>query len=84
GLTTETETKVASRVPYLSRIPVLGELFKYRSESREKRSLVIFITPHLVHSAEDAEYLLQQELLRRRGELRNEIDSLLDPNFKSE
>ena len=84
GLTTETETKVASRVPYLSRIPVLGELFKYRSESREKRSLVIFITPHLVHSAEDAEFLLQQELLRRRGKLKDELDELLDPNFKSE
>ncbi len=81
GLTTDSETTVVSRVPYISRIPVVGELFKYRSEAREKRSLVIFLTPKLVHSADDTEYLLQQELLRRRGRLQEELDDLLDPAY---
>lgn len=81
GLTTDSETTVVSRVPYVSRIPILGEIFKYRSESREKRSLVIFLTPKLVHSADDTEYLLQQELLRRRGRLQDELDDLLDPAY---
>ena len=82
GLTTETDTKIVSRVPYISRVPVLGELFKFRSETRDRRSLVIFLTPKLVHSAADTEYLLQQELLRRRGRLQDEIDDLLDPTYE--
>lgn len=78
GLTTDAETKTLSRVPYISRIPVLGELFKYRNESRDRRSLLIFITPSLVHNSEDAEFLLQQELQRRKTRLADEVEALLD------
>ena len=78
GLTTDAETKTPSRVPYISRIPVLGELFKYRNEARDRRSLLIFITPSLVHNSEDAEFLLQQELQRRKNRLADEVEALLD------
>jgi len=78
GLTTDAETKTLSRVPYISRIPVLGELFKYRNEARDRRSLLIFITPSLVHNSEDAEFLLQQELQRRKNRLADEVEALLD------
>ncbi|MEZ6005267.1 MAG: hypothetical protein R3F33_13880 [Planctomycetota bacterium] len=81
GLTTDTESETETRVPYLSRIPVVGELFKHRSKTKDKRSLLIFLTPTLVHSAEDTEYILQQELMRRRGSLREEIEQLLDPSL---
>ncbi|MEM9802683.1 MAG: secretin N-terminal domain-containing protein, partial [Planctomycetota bacterium] len=57
GLTTDSESKTVSRVPFVSRIPILGEFFKYRNEQRDRRSLLIFITPSLVHNAEDAEFL---------------------------
>lgn len=36
-------------VPGVSKIPVLGELFKYEGSKQQKRELVIFITPHLVN-----------------------------------
>ena len=78
GLPPDNESKTVSRVPYISRIPILGELFKYRNESRDRRSLLIFITPSLVHNAEDAEFLLQQELQRRRNRLADEVEALLD------
>lgn len=76
GLTTDTDTKVLSRVPYLSRIPIIGELFKHRSETRDRRSLIIFLTPKVVHSREDTEYLLQEELLRRDRRLHDELKDL--------
>lgn len=82
GLTTDAETKTLSRVPYISRIPVLGELFKYRNESRDRRSLLIFITPSLVHNSEDAEFLLQQELQRRKNRLADEVEALLDEEIE--
>ena len=81
GLTTDNDTSVKSRVPYLSRIPIVGELFKHRAETRDRRSLVIFITPTLVHSSEDTEFLLQQELARRKARLKDEIEALVNPEF---
>ena len=76
GLTTESDTKTVSRVPYISRIPLLGELFKHRTKNRERRSLLVFITPTLVHGSQDTELLLQQELRRRRMRISEEIDNL--------
>jgi len=84
GLTTDSEAKTVSRVPFISRIPILGELFKHRSEQRDRRNLMVFITPSLVHSAEDTEFLLQQELQRRRTRLTDQIEALVDPASKVE
>lgn len=78
GLTTDSESKTLTRVPYISRVPLLGELFKYRNEARERRNLMIFITPTLVHNADDAEFLLQQELQRRNNRLHDEVEALLE------
>ncbi len=36
-------------VPWLSKIPILGWLFKSQSKSRDKEELLIFITPRIVH-----------------------------------
>jgi type IV pilus assembly protein PilQ len=80
GLTTDADAETVSRVPYISRIPILGELFKYRSQQRDRRNLVVFITPSLVHSAEDTEFLLQQELQRRRTRLHDQVEALVDPD----
>ena len=40
GLTTDVENETQTRVPYLSKIPILGELFKHRSKTKDKRSLL--------------------------------------------
>jgi type IV pilus assembly protein PilQ len=81
GLTTDIDSSYRSRVPYISRIPILGELFKYKSETRDRRSLIIFIQPRLVHSAADTEFMLQQELHKRRARLIDEVEALVDPEF---
>ena len=83
GLTTDTDVKTVSRVPYISRIPLVGELFKYKSETRDRRSLVIFISPKIDYNAEDTEYLLQQELSRRRARLHDEIEELVSSHTES-
>ena len=43
---------VESRVPVVSRVPVLGNLFKHKERKREQTELVIFVTPH-VHQRPD-------------------------------
>jgi len=37
-------------VPWLSNIPVLGWLFKYKTVSNEKRELLIFVTPKILEN----------------------------------
>jgi len=77
GLTTESDSKITSRVPYLSSIPVLGELFKYRTKNRDRRSLLVFVTPTIVHSAQEQEVLLQREFDRRRTRLKDQVEALV-------
>ncbi len=83
GLTTDTDTATDSRVPYLSAIPVLGELFKHEKKDRERRSLLVFITPTIVHASADTERIVQAELLRRRSRLIEEVDSLMSEETRA-
>ncbi|GLV20792.1 type II secretion system protein GspD [Sphingobium sp. TomMM35A] len=67
GLLDDNERKTIERIPLLSDIPGLGELFKSRSKSRSKTNLMVFIRPTILRSKEDAQRLTQQ----RYGYVRN-------------
>ena len=57
GLIKQTRQRNKSGVPYLQNIPGLGYLFRYQGWSYEKTELMIFITPHVVLSVEDTEFI---------------------------
>jgi type IV pilus assembly protein PilQ len=42
------ESKSEEGVPYLSKIPILGWLFKYKSVTKETRELLVFVTPRIM------------------------------------
>ncbi|TKS58385.1 MAG: hypothetical protein EWM72_03051 [Nitrospira sp.] len=48
GVFVDTQNNNVQGVPYLSRVPVLGWLFKNKSESVSKQELLIFLTPSIV------------------------------------
>lgn len=48
GIFTDTQTNTVAGLPYLSRIPVLGWLFKNKTETVSKQELLIFLTPSIV------------------------------------
>jgi len=48
GVFIDTQNNNVAGVPYLSRIPVLGWLFKSKTESVAKQELLIFLTPSIV------------------------------------
>jgi type IV pilus assembly protein PilQ len=48
GLIRSNESTLTSGVPILSDIPILGNLFKSTSKVKQKRELLILVTPHLV------------------------------------
>ncbi|MBN1612855.1 MAG: secretin and TonB N-terminal domain-containing protein [Deltaproteobacteria bacterium] len=45
GIYKTTESSSESGVPWLSKIPVLGWLFKYETKTKETREILIFVTP---------------------------------------
>ena len=45
GLIQNEETEAATRTPILSKIPLLGNLFKSKNKSREKTEMVIYLVP---------------------------------------
>ncbi len=49
GLIREDERETYRKVPLLGDIPLLGALFRSTSVSREKRNLMVFIQPRILH-----------------------------------
>jgi general secretion pathway protein D len=61
GLIDEVNAVNEVKVPLLGDIPVLGWLFKYKSESTQKQNLFIFLTPHVVNNPAEAERMYDQK-----------------------
>jgi len=55
GLMSDTVTESEDRVPGLGAIPLIGNLFKSRSGSRQKKNLVVFIRPRIMRDADATE-----------------------------
>ena len=60
GLLNSEDSKTVSKIPLLGNIPILGEFFKHTSNSRDKREIIIIITPHLV--GEDTHWPMSDDM----------------------
>ena len=84
GLLNDDERRTIERIPLLSDIPLIGELFKSRSRSRSKTNLMVFIRPTILRSRQDGDRLTARryDYVRDMQRLRNpdmepSIDELL-------
>ena len=48
GLINSEDAKIVSKIPLLGDIPIIGRFFRHTSNTRDKRELIILITPTLV------------------------------------
>jgi general secretion pathway protein D len=64
GLITKSTDKLQRGVPYLSNLPLVGALFRYEFEEGIRTELLIFMTPHVIRSRQDAERIKQVEAAR--------------------
>lgn len=51
GLMQDTRNNKSDEVPMANRVPVLGDLFKYKDNSAGKSELVVFLRPTVIHDA---------------------------------
>jgi general secretion pathway protein D len=70
-------------VPFISDIPVLGNLFSDNSRSLNKQNLLVFLTPHVVHTRGDLQSLAldeRQRFVRSLG--RREVNNIPASQFQ--
>ncbi|MEE8298090.1 MAG: type II secretion system protein GspD, partial [Thermodesulfobacteriota bacterium] len=78
GLVQDRESVIQNRVPLLGRLPIFGNLFKFKSRQSTKINLLILITPKIVESEQDMQIILEERqrrnmLLQERGFNREDI-----------
>ncbi|MBI2382934.1 MAG: type II secretion system secretin GspD [Gammaproteobacteria bacterium] len=61
GLIDDTLTENESGVPFLSKIPLIGALFKSKSVKKLKRNLMVFIRPAILRGIADADYYTRRK-----------------------
>ena len=74
GLLNSEDGKTVSRIPLLSNIPIIGEFFKHTSRTRDKRELIIIITPHLI--GEDTQWPMSDQMKEAFNDGQTEYGSM--------
>jgi len=83
GLMQTEQENVHSGIPILKNIPILGYLFGSKGYKTKKTELLFFITPHVIHTKEQADALTREfskkveslrTILEQRGVLDDEGD----------
>ncbi len=67
GMIKETEKVMRSRVPFFSYIPLIGHLFRSSDKEREKIDLMVFLTPEILQSPDDATRVTDNVVNRRNS-----------------
>jgi general secretion pathway protein D len=90
GLISSNDENSNQGVPFISDIPVIGNLFNNLSQTREKQNLLVFLTPHIIRSRGELRALALNERKKfieslGRKELHEmpapEIQQLYKPSF---
>lgn len=95
GLLKNEEIKSIKQIPFLSKIPILGELFKSRSTEKKDTEVVIAITPKIVYDefgrprveTQTSTKNLHDKLNKLRAERMNEMNNPrtdMDANYEIE
>lgn len=77
GLTRTDHQKVDRRIPLLGDIPLLGWLFRYKSDVAKRTNLLIFVTPTIISSPLDAQRASQE--WRQKTGIENDAQALRQP-----
>ncbi len=77
GIIGDSSTNTNYGVPLLSKIPLLGYLFKSKSNVREQTNLFVFLTPRIVRTHKEAE-AIHQEKRNQIGEIKEGVVKLHD------
>ena len=81
GLKSKTEAETVTKLPLLGDIPLLGYLFKNRTKQETMSTLLVFITPQVIRSADDMESSMRRALEGRMKDQRSSLAQTRDAIF---
>ncbi len=81
GLKTKAESETVTKIPLLGDIPLLGHLFKNTVKQDTTSTLLVFITPSVIRSAEDMDRSMQGALDERLKDHRSALSQERDAVF---
>ncbi len=64
GLISKSDTKNENKIPWFGDLPGVGALFRYRTQFKAKKELLVILTPHIVRCPSDADRILSMESRR--------------------
>jgi type II secretion system protein D len=67
GLIREDATKEKDGIPFLSSIPLIGNLFSYTNNSTDRTELIILLTPHVIKNEKEAGEVTADYMKRMKG-----------------
>jgi general secretion pathway protein D len=67
GLIREADARNRSGVPFISRVPVIGNLFKSKTDTRDRTELLVLITPRVVRNQGEARAVTDELRSRLRS-----------------
>jgi general secretion pathway protein D len=73
GLAGSQDLVTNSGIPVLSSLPFLGQLFRTTVKTKQQTELFLFLTPHIVQSDSDVDYIRQE--LRKHSDLLHKVPS---------
>ena len=79
GLIDDTILISEKKVPLLGDIPILGWLFKYKVENRDKQNLLVFLTPHVINNPAEATKVYGSKRTQMEGLKEGKIKLFNDP-----
>jgi general secretion pathway protein D len=79
GIIRNTVTSTVNKIPLLGDIPILGNLFKFSDKSNVKTELLVFLTPRIVRTPEEAQQLKDDSLRQMSPASRKQIENRVSP-----
>lgn len=66
GLMRDSVATGQSKVPILGDIPLLGVLFRHSTKTKQKKNLLLFLTPYIIRSQEDLRAIYDRKMRERQ------------------
>jgi type II secretory pathway component GspD/PulD (secretin) len=78
GLIERRDTKEERKVPWFGDLPYVGAAFRFRTENKERRELLILLTPRVVRNKYEAERIKREEAAKMSWYL-GEVEMITGP-----
>lgn len=86
GLISDDESNTVQKVPFLGDIPIIGSLFRYKRNVKDKKNLMVFLHPTILRDSSltsaisSSKYrIIREQQIRSRGRDYEKVEKELEP-----